>query len=387
MRWLSGTLRIGLVLAILLLLFTPITHAQENNSQNIRIVVEEGQTIDSDYVNAGDTLEIYGTINGDLYAAAGDVLIAGTVNGDVLIAGGNLRITGTVEEDVRAVGGNIDISGVVDGNVSVVAGNINIADNADLGGTLALVGGNSYVSAPVTEDLYAAVGNLVLADIVNGDAHVAIGELRMVPGARITGDLNITSPNQIVINNEQVGGSVNYNIVEQPDRTDDDGIWTGVNFGLTLAWAITSLIIGSVLMALAPRIFDNINGSLRRTWLSLGIGLAAIILIPFAAILFFITIIGIPLGLILIFVYLLIIYIAPIVIAYWIGRYVLTRSNYSSRNIAYLAIGIVIYSILSLIPIIGPLIKLTAAIFGTGAILLTIFNSGRKHLEENPALV
>jgi hypothetical protein len=127
-------------------------------------------------------------------------------------------------------------------------------------------------------------------------------------------------------------------------------------------------VLGLVLLALAPRAADAIARTARAKTLIAGlVGLLAFFLIPIVAIAACVTLIGLPLGVVLLFSIVPLYAIAYLSAALVLGRVILKKA----RILAFVA-GLVILQLLTLIPLAGGIIGFLATAFGLGVVLLTL---------------
>ena len=96
----------------------------------------------------------------------------------------------------------------------------------------------------------------------------------------------------------------------------------------------------------------------------------AFFLIPIIAFALLFTVVGIPLGGVLLFLVVPLYVISYVTAAFVLGRRIIK----GSRILAFLA-GIVILQLLTLIPIAGGLIGFFAVVFGLGLLLMTLLRA------------
>ena len=104
-----------------------------------------------------------------------------------------------------------------------------------------------------------------------------------------------------------------------------------------------------------------------------GWGAIALFLVPLAAIILCITVIGLPVGLIGLALWTVLLYIAQIPVAIFIGYLILGRSRSLEGKgfmIGCLALGLLLIALVKLIPFVGFFICLAVAMFGMGALLM-----------------
>jgi hypothetical protein len=105
---------------------------------------------------------------------------------------------------------------------------------------------------------------------------------------------------------------------------------------------------------------------------SLGSGVLLLIIIPLVALVLMVTVIGIPLGLIVLFAYIVILYISEIFVGLAIGRRIVT---YAKKEISspywHLVVGLIVIAFATRLPLIGFLISLIVILAGLGALVMT----------------
>jgi len=284
------------------------------------------------------------SIEGDLMAAGGNVRFTGTVGGDVLAAGGTQVLGGTVAGSVRAAGGYVLVGTVADRNITAVGGTVAVDRRARIGGNAYLAGGTVLVEA---------------------------GRLELGPDAAIEGDLRYRlgrGQEATVHPNARVDGAV----LTLPARRLG---W--VPWALRIYWVAAFLVAGAVIVAMFPVLM--LAGDVRvraRPLASVGMGILLLLLVPAVLAAIAITVLGIPLALIGAALYAVSVYLAPVVVALWLGRILLSRSStYPDRGelVGAFLLGGVIIGLLGLVPYAGAVILLLATIVGLGAMAVALW--------------
>lgn len=255
-----------------------------------------------------------------------------------------------------ATGDMVDVVVVIDDN-AVIDGQVT--------DTLVVINGTATVNGSVTGDIVVAEGSLVVSDgaTVN-DVSLFRSDMTQGANATVTGDIT------------------------------EENSYTGVGWGLTIFsvvfWigtTIAILLAGFAIMALFGRQLDvavqTIN---RRPMESVVSGLVTWVLVPILAILTFITIIGIPIGIGLLIVVIPLLALAGyMVAAYWLGLRVVTMANLRWGRYLALLTGLVILALVNLLPWFGGVVTFIATLFGTGALVYALYRSRRR--EEPMATV
>lgn len=230
--------------------------------------------------------------------------------------------------------------------------------------TAVIFNGRATVEGTVREDLFVMNGDTEISGTVNGDVVVFNGDVAVLSGAEIGGDL-VTQSTPQVEDGATIRGS-QTNIATKFDY--DVGAFAG-RFVWWLGYTVSVLILGLLLLAFAPHLDEAVVETIRaRLGSSIGWGVALFFLLPIAAILLLVTVVGIPLGLFVMLALALIYTIGYAVATHGVGRLVMRSS---SRYVAFL-IGLVILRALALIPVVGGLLWLLASVWGLGLLAVAI---------------
>ena len=269
----------------------------------------------------------------DVGAFGGDVTIDGTVIGSVVAFGGDVLVRGTVEEDLVAFGGDV-----------------RLAPTAVVGGTVS-----------------------------QRDASIILfgGTLTRDPGAQVTGDVQRID----TVDWAAVLSWATQHTVIRP--------WWGFTL---MGWIVQTaffLVLALVAAALMPR-------QLRAVQLHLGLKPAGSL--GWGALIFFIAgpavlvvlVISIV-GLLVVIPYLLFVLLAYFfvvtAVAAFVAQRVLAGGGQKDNLMLAVTLGVVGTTIVSRIPVLGPLVVVAMMIFGTGAAALAIgeWRKARKLAGAPPA--
>lgn len=355
-----------------LVVATPLTYAATKPATSS--LLTKNETVNHDYLVAKDNVTISGTVNGDVYAAGGNLNIDGTINGDLLVAGGNITISGVVKNDVRVAGGDITFTNAkVGGNVTALGGQIDIDDTTSIAGSLTGTGGKYKVMGHIGKGVTLGAGQATFGNSIGGDVNAGVGQLSFLPKAQVSGNVNYWSDNEASFaGSASVSGTVkqyppNNNHVNS--RAITTGI-LGTIFFVKIADILVLLIVGLLLFALFPIYFKNASVYITtHFWMAALIGLIAIIITPIIIGLLFFTVIGIPLAIFLMVVYLFALWIARIFPILAIGQFVFTKSGRKTNPGWAYVVGLVIFIILELIPIVSTITDILVLLTGFGTLL------------------
>lgn len=336
--------------------------------------IEATRVVEGDAFVAGNNVANRGQVRGDLYIAGGNVTNDGQVGGDVLAAGADVNLDGTVEGDARVGGGNVRLIGEVRRNLTVGSGTLLLAPGSRVGGNLVAGGGDLRLEGEVGGDAMVGAGTLTVAGSIGGDLRAEVEELVILPDARIQGDLTYTSARQADIPPGTVAGRVEWKRAEAPAGRARNAPWWQVLLGARLVGTAGFLLVGLAL-ALAfpgflPRAAEQLSA---RPWTALGYGLAVLVLVPITAVILMVTLVGLPAGLLALFLYVPLLYLSRLVAGYWLGRRVLR----GRAGVWPLLLGSLVVVALSWLPWVGWLAGLVATVLGLGVFWMLFLENRR----------
>ena len=337
-----------------------------------RAVLAAGQTVQGDYVAVAPRVVISGTVNGDVYLAGGRILVDGIVNGDLIVAGAKVILSGRVSQNARIAAAHAVINGTVGRNITVGAADIQLTDAGEIHGTMMAAGGDVELEGPVDKDAKIAAGNAVVSNHVGRHLSVA-GAMRLTPKAVVEGNVRHWSNREPVLED---GATVRGAVTRRPLFRG----WTAEGFryglgGLRLlaaaVSAVSTLILGLLLLRLYPVFTRQVASTIReRPWRSLGWGAAALLGTPVVALVCAITLLGLPIGIVLMALYGVVLYLGRVYAMTWLGQMLLRRMSDSSSLAWSFVLGLIVYMILSFLPIVGDVVTLLTVVLGLGSLLV-----------------
>ena len=339
------------------------------------VTVPRGEVREGDLYATGEAIRVDGRLAGDLVAAAQRVLVRGAVDGDLFAAGRTVDLHGPVGDSTRVAAEQITVDAVIDGDLLVAGNRLQLLDGAVIRGGLMTASGNIDLAGIVEENFRAAGGEVIVSGTVRGDAYIIADRLELAPGARIDGDLSYRT--RVPISAEEagrVGGTVRRSA---PTDEDSGGGW----FGSILFWgwqAGAALLAGLLAVALCRRVVLQFVAAIaEQTTLGALLGFGAFLIVPVAAVVVMVTVVGLPVGLIAMLLFGMALYVAKLPIAAWAGRRLLALAGRPDASpYAAMAAGVLTLYLLFATPWVGWLFWLAATWLGLGAMVL----AGRRYL-------
>jgi cytoskeletal protein CcmA (bactofilin family) len=345
------------------------------------------------YVTGG-TVVINAPIYGDLIVAGGTITLNDTVSFDLIVMGGEIFVNGYVADDVRSAGGRIQINGNIGGDLVVAGGTISIGKNSLVKGSLLVGGGDVTLDGTVEGQMKAGVGKLTFNGTVRKDIDFRGGELQINgqvfgkstlaatkinigEGASFHNDIRYwTKDGDLDFKNSIKSGGA----VFDPELEMETGRWQYLGFVSVLAvlWYLgAALIMIFVIQFLFSATFKNAASTvLSESLKSLGFGFLFVVAVPVAIVFSFVTLVGIPIGLILLFGYIILFMLATaitsVVVANWINN-VYYSGKWENVKLSFAAFSIfIIMKLFSLTPFVGFGITALMVCMAWGAILLNV---------------
>ena len=300
---------------------------------SVDTIVKRGEKIDGGLSAFGANIEMAGTVNGGLEAFGANIIISGKNQGDLRFAGGNVILSGEFLDIVKGLSANLTISGTFEDDLVVRAARITIAPTA----------------------------------VIKGDFAYSTAIFERKEGSQIMGK---------VVQLETVEGKA-WELNKYHQEKDPEYFAKSLFCIIsTIALIIVGLFVNYFLPKQTEEIVSIIAGS---SWKSLGIGLIFLIVTPLCIILSLITAIGIPTGIILAFLYIIMIYVSQVYVGLWIGRMLFGKFKESSAIFFFwpFVTGTIIIGILFLIPVLGWLLRFFLLLIGLGAMWQVLWNSVR----------
>lgn len=323
-------------------------------------------------------------ISDDLYAVAGSLTMSGQVTGDVMLAGGTVTVTGRVSQDVTVAGGDVDVLGTVGDDVRVAAGNVVIGST--IASDLVAIGGSVRVipDTVVNGDVIIAGGAVFFDGTARGDLQIFADEVfingtvqnveieatKIVIGddATINGTLTYSSPQEAEINEgATITGAINF---EERARDVNTTEALAAVFGvMTLAKMVILLVTALVFVLFIKKVSQKITAhALAAPGKDMLWGFVAFFIIPIAAIALLVTVVGSLFGVLVGITYISLLILASVFSGIIFGVYLQKLTvKQDELKWQWTVIGVVLLEMISLVPIIGWIIKALFFLLALGA--------------------
>jgi hypothetical protein len=284
----------------------------------------------------------------------------------ILIAAAPIALTGApawaavgdeVASDQVVLSGRADVPrGRTVGQVVVFRGVASIQGVAR--GDVVVFSGRVIVAGQVSGNVVALDGTVVLASTaqVRGDV-ISRGTVALRKGAQVQGEIRENVPLSLRAPVEIFGPLATW-----------------------LAVSVSGLLLGLVLLWIAPRGSESVVATARRApWASAGWGVGVLVGVPFLTLGLALTLVGLPLAVAVLLALGLALFVGYAWAAWILGRVLLPPPR--GRIVAFLA-GFAILRIVGAIPVVGGVSWILASAFGLGAGIVAMWSArgtGGKH--------
>ena len=367
---------------VVLLALPSMGHALERRMGDL-ITVAAGETIDDTLFAAGETIEIDGNVNGDLLAFGRTVTVRGNVAGNIITGGQEVNIEGTVGGSIIGGAQGFTLARArIERNLFGFGNDVDVEDGADIGGNAIAFGESVDLAGRIGRDVISGANNVTIGAAVEGDVEGFGSSVRLLPSARITGDVTARVDSEGDLNiadGAVVGGARNEVLVERGQRH-----YFNRNPYSTLGYYVSQVvrlgaafITGLVLLWLFPALREVSLPSVVAVLRSGAIGLAAMVTLPVAALLVCLTVVGAPIGVLTFILGAIGLYLSKTILAFVIGRSLFRDPAKPPHYALALLVGLVIVIVAINLPVVGGIAWFLMTIVGFGIIatmLLAHFN-------------
>jgi hypothetical protein len=341
------------------------------------VLVPASEVIHSDLIASGASVRIDGTVEGDLIAFTGMLIVTGHVTGDIIAFAGQLRLEGTVDGNIRVISHTVAIDGAVGKNVAYIGDTFDLTEKGKVGGSLITINGDADLDGHIHRDLLGMIGRTHLDGGIGGQMWLRGRNLSIGQTAEIGGPATFKGFRQPVIaSGAKLASPLHIERQEESRRL----VFSGVRLVLReIVGFGAALLLGVLLVTVFPGFFRTTLRETSRIGLPIGVGALALIAGAFVLVLgILLMFVGVGAGVAGLLGYAPILYVSQIFVGAWLGNKILGEaSSPTNAVIGRIALGLLILHIAAPIPVLGELMWLAVALWGTGAVLLGFYRMSR----------
>lgn len=254
------------------------------------------------------------------------------------------------------------------------------------------VNGDLYIQENdiVHGDIFNLRGNTTIAGTVKGDIVNVWGDVILLDGASVSGDIIVTAGKVHREGNVSLNGSIVNQSFDSFKRAMPSNLGQRIfSAGVQFLGFLAFVALG---ISLFPNGLSRMASELRNDWGRVFlIGLVAWILYPFIMLVSIVTIVGIPLTIVLAMLIPVILVISALISALTLGRFhlrpMLSASFTWAKEPNLLIeglLGMTVLWLVSMVPFVGWLVPPITAILGLGILMTTKFGTNKPWFSKNP---
>jgi cytoskeletal protein CcmA (bactofilin family) len=370
--------KFSIITVILLAVFPVISHSAEVNFATD--VSFRTENVTENYYVAGGNIDLEANFEKDLFVLGGTININGAVAGDVIVLGGQVNVNNEIAGDLRVVGGNVNISGKVSGDLVIVGGEVFLNDSATIEGESIIIAVSVFQNATISGESNILAGSVVLNDDISGQTQITTQSITFDSSARIIGDLNYYAPKKATENpGSEVSGNINFNEIK---TIGEMGIVKSTVLNLLSFWLIlrfvTTLILAFILIQVFKVFTQGTADIAMNSFVkSFFFGVLSLILVPAIVVVLFISLIGLPIGFLLMIFYIFVLILSGAISGIVVGNLVHELFGKSDRKVSFqkATVGIILLTTLQFVDILGEATILIFGFVSIGATLRFIYRS------------
>jgi len=338
------------------------------------IVIAKDEMVKNLYT-AGNVVLIDGNIDKNLYAGGNTVTVNGDVEEGVYAGGSTIIIRGNVGNSVHAGGGNVHIESIIKEDIFLGGGNITLSKNAMINRDAYIGGGTVKINSPINGNVFVGAGEVVINSKINGNLKIEADKVEFGENAEIV-NVTYSSPKEAKIDKGAViSGKVDFKIKEK-EKTKEKREYAGGLLGLVSIMFIIKILIsfvtGLVLIKVFKKLSDKVvTNGLGNYMLNIGIGFGVMIVSPIILLALLISIIGASLALIGTIIYILLLILSCTYGSISLGSLVVKIIGKKKEyvvNWQAVAVGVVMVSLINIVPIIGCLVVFAFTLISLGSL-------------------
>jgi len=362
------------LLIVLLALSLPGFALERRHSEFVTVAADE--TVDDTLLAAGNIVRVEGVVNGDLLAFGGTVEVRGTVKGDLVSFAKRTVVSGTVEGNIYNFSNSLDLDGQLGHSIYGLMQSLRVNDRGRVGGGIVVAAGDVSFEGEVKRSVTMFAGNADVSGSIGRELTMTGDSLTLTNASRIGGSLSAR-----VHRLENVHIAAGATIVGTRDiqlRVRQSHFARPRFYFYQAVWLAAAMLVGWLGLLLFPGFFQASTQAVGSGWRSLGLGVAVLAGVPVVIILTAITLVGFPASLMLLTVYLAAIYLAKVWVGAFLGQILLKPTGATKSDwLLGLLVGLLILTIIGLIPYLGGLVRLGVVCLGLGAFAWQLYRVSR----------
>ena len=358
---------LGLLASALVLPSAPV-EALEIQRVEGDVTVASTETIDESVVAMGETITVEGTIRGDLIAMARRIRVLGIVEGNLVALAQHVEVDGEVRGSIVGFAQMLEARGQANGSLYAFGETVRPTRDSNVLGDATMFASDASANGAVGRDATAFAQRIDINGRVGRDVDAYGDRVVVGSGTSIAGALNVRVPdtdNVDVAASATIGVGTDVQVDES--QTNRGRYVAGGLYLRMLLWFGATFVTGLLLFRIAPAYaavrFDTRTDMAK----TLGLGFLYVVIVPVAAVLAAMTIVGLPVAAFAVGLWLAGLFLAKILVAIFVGSTLLSRDT--SRVAVRLLAGLAAVFVVISVPFVGGVMNVVLTVAGVGLLV------------------
>jgi len=375
-----------LMVAVLFSVSVKPAFAMEFRSSDTDVVITENELVAGSLFTSGSTVEIDGAIEGDLFCVGQTIVIKGTVGGDVICAGQTIQIDGVVDGNIRVAGQMVTIAGQATRNATILGQTLTLSEESMMVGDVIAGGQTLSFLGDIGKSIMAAGQTVMINGTVAEDAKLEGNVIQLGEAAFIGGTLTyISQKDAIIASTAEVTATEKKILPKETPKKEQKSEEKNQKWPLKAVGTIFGYLIVGFISVLLFRggVIRITEGMKRHAGGVFGWGVVWFTMFPAALLFLICTVVGIPVAVLYVFVFVALLVLSKLFTALFIGREILTAMWRRQKDNWYGAVlvGVPVVFLLSSVPLVGWLVSVLAVLFGAGGFVRAVVNRKSSYLK------
>jgi len=324
------------------------------------------QTVDAD---------VNGVMKDDLFILSGNRAgLGGTFERNVWGFSGDIDFSGTAQRNVRLMGKTVQVKGTVGGNVLALGDTVKVTPDASIAGSAKLMGNSVILEGTTMGDVSITASRVAtLSGVIEGNVNIIAPEIILQRDTHIGGNLTYTTGKELIPAEGIVAGTLNRTLPQSTPAFSKARMLSRV------MWFFAALLAGIPFITLFPMTTAMASQLLRTSpWKCLWVGGLCTLALPIFGIMSISSIVGVPLGALILGGWAFMAYTSRIIMGLVIGTLILRSSSTSIGHVLLAMVtGLAVIYTATSIPAISWSVQIVVISMGMGALLLGLFQKRR----------
>ena len=315
-------------------------------------------------------------IEGPFFKSGESIVIDSKILGDTFIAGKNILIENEIDGDLFIIGQTVKINAPIHGDVRIIASRVEILEH--ITGSLAFViTDRLYIPSigEIDEDAYGVVNELIHEGRIGRNLKtVGVSEDSMARiDGKVLGNYEYGFKDAGVTEKGFVQGDVTK-IPFQMNMSKNDKMIKSTEVISKLLHSLAMVLLGTILILINKNFINkSLHEYTKDFRANLLKGTLVILILPVILVALLTSLIGIPLSFIIIFSIISLLYVSALYPSMYIGQRLMPNAK-KEITFTQLLIGVLIFDVIALAPIVGIIASLFTSIAFLGLIARKIVN-------------